>query len=92
MADVCLLPQRPFVALGWVSLAGYTSAEPASVSSTRHSELIEPTTNYSSLVNNFQARVLERRWEPVPAHDSVLNMKVLDAVRKSAETGRKIKI
>ena len=35
MADVFLPPQRPFVALGWVSLAGYTSAEPASVWPTR---------------------------------------------------------
>lgn len=49
---------------------------------------IQPFNQYALCVELFQKRILAQDFTPSPAHDSIANMKVLDAIRQSAASRR----
>jgi predicted dehydrogenase len=55
-------------------------------------EVIPSQNSYEKMIQDFQQRIIENRILPTPANDAVANMKILDAIRQAAQSGRQIEI
>ena len=55
-------------------------------------ETIPPQDLYVKLIEDFQQRLVLKKFLPTPARDAVANMKTLDAIRQAAESERQIEI